>query len=92
MSTKSVKSKIKKGANKSQSRIAGAAASLSNGVGTLNRSGGAMMDRLSYIGRHLLGSTRDLTDEVSAQARLRPWAVFGIAFAAGVIMTRALRR
>ena len=92
MSTKSIKSKIKKGADKSESRMASVAASLSNGAGTLNRRGGAMKDRLSYIGRHLLGSTRDLTDEVSAQARLRPWAVFGIAFAAGVIITRALRR
>lgn len=92
MSTKSVKSKIRKGADKSQGRIAGTAASLGNGVGTLSRSGGAMKARLSDIGRHFLGSTRDLTDEVSAQARLRPWAVFGIAFAAGVIMTRALRR
>lgn len=43
-------------------------------------------------GRRLLDDTKGLRQEASQQARMHPLATFGVAFAAGLIIARALRR
>jgi len=40
----------------------------------------------------LLDQTKDLRAELAKQAREHPLATFGLAFAAGVLLARALRR
>jgi len=49
-------------------------------------------NELRDIGRSLLDSTKGLRQEASKQAGLHPLATFGLAFTAGLIVARALRR
>jgi len=51
-----------------------------------------MLQTLRDLGARMLESSRTLSDEAARQARLRPLAVFGAAFLAGVIVARVLRR
>ena len=92
MSTKETKAKVRKIAGRVERGVQVAAAGKTNGAGALGRQRDALQDRLRNIGRKLQDSAEALTDEASRLARLRPLAVFGIAFVAGVIVARALRR
>jgi type II secretory pathway component PulF len=92
MTTREIKAKINKRADQIESGVAMAAESLTNGADALGEQSDELQDNLREIGRNLLESTKALTDEAARQARLRPLAVFGIAFVAGVIVARALRR
>ena len=92
MNTREIKAQINKSADQIESGVAAAAASLGNGAEALGEKGNELQENLREIGRNLLESTKALTDEAAKQARLRPLAVFGIAFAAGVVVARALRR
>jgi hypothetical protein len=47
---------------------------------------------LRDAGTRLLDSTKGLREELARQAQLHPLATFGAAFAAGVLLARALRR
>ncbi len=92
MDTKEVKAQIRKSAAQIENGVAAAATSLGNGADTLGEQHDELQDKLRDIGRRLLESTKSLTDEATKQARLRPLAVFGVAFVAGVIVARVLRR
>ena len=92
MNTREIKAQINKSADQIESGVAAAAASLGNGAEALGEKGNELQENLREIGRNLLESTKALTDEAAKQARLRPLAVFGIAFVAGVVVARALRR
>jgi len=92
MNTSQIKAKIHNSADEIESGVAAVAASLSNGAEALNDKRDELQDNLREIGRNLLESTKALTDEAAKQARLRPLAVFGIAFVAGIVAARALRR
>lgn len=92
MNTKEVKAQIRKGAAHIENSVAAAAAILGNGADAVGEQHDELQDKLRDIGRRVLDSTKALTDEASKQARLRPLAVFGVAFVAGVIVARALRR
>jgi len=92
MRTTQIKAQINKSAEEIENGVAAAAASLGNGVDTLGEQHDALQDKLRDIGHDLLDSTKALTDEAAKQARLRPLAAFGVAFVAGIIVARALRR
>ena len=47
---------------------------------------------LRDAGTRLLDSSKGLREELARQAQLHPVATFGAAFAAGVLLARALRR
>lgn len=47
---------------------------------------------LRAAGTRLLDETRGLRTELAKQAQQHPLAAFGLAFAAGVLVARALRR
>jgi t-SNARE complex subunit (syntaxin) len=92
MNTKETRAQIHQTADQVENGVAAAAASLGNGVEALGEKRDEMLDTLRDIGRRLLDSTKALTDEAARQARLRPLAVFGVAFVAGVIVARVVRR
>lgn len=92
MNTKETKAQIRKSADKIERGVAAAAASLTNGADALGEQSDELQEKLRDIGRRILDTTKELSDEAAKQARLRPLAVFGIAFVAGVIVARALRR
>jgi hypothetical protein len=92
MNTNETKARIRKSAEQIESGVAAAAASLTNGAEALGEQSDELQDKLRDIGRRLLGTTKELSDEAAKQARLRPLALFGIAFVAGIIVARALRR
>jgi len=92
MNTKETKAQIRKSADRIERGVAAAAESLTNGADALGEQSDEPQEKLRDIGRRLLDTTKELSDEAAKQARLRPLAVFGIAFVAGVIVARALRR
>ena len=92
MNMNETKARIRKGAEYVESGVAEAAESLTNGAEALGEQSEELQEKLRDIGRRLLDTTKELSDEAAKQARLRPLAVFGIAFVAGVIVARAWRR
>lgn len=92
MDTNQIKAQIHTSADRIESGVAAAAAGLSNGADALGIQRDELLGQLRDIGRRLLDSSRTLTDEAGKQARLRPLGVFGVAFVAGVIVARVLRR
>lgn len=92
MNARELKAKIHKHADQIENDVAEAAASVGNGAEALGERADEFQDMLRDIGRRILDTTRELSAEAAKQARLRPLAVFGIAFVAGVIAARALRR
>jgi len=92
MSTKEIKAQIHKAGDRVEDGVEAAAAALGNGVDALDAQRGELQDMLRDLGRRMRESTKALTDEATRQARLRPLAVFGLAFLAGVVAARALRR
>jgi hypothetical protein len=92
MITKEVKAQIHKTAENIESGVDTIAACMSNGAEALGEQGEELQDKLREIGQRLLETTKALTDEAARQARLRPLAMFGIAFVAGVVVARSLRR
>lgn len=92
MNTKEIKARIRKDSERVDAAVDVAAASLGNGAEALGEQSDAPHDRLRDISRNLLDSAKALTEEAREQARLRPLAVFGVAFVAGLIVARALRR
>lgn len=92
MTTRPIKAQIHKNADQIESGVEAAAAGLSNGADALGKQRDELQDDLRDIGRRMLDGTKKLTDEAARQARLRPLAVLGAAFVAGVIVARVLRR
>ncbi|MEO8803049.1 MAG: hypothetical protein ABI304_03545 [Rudaea sp.] len=83
---------IRNSADKIDGGVAAVAASVSNSVDSLNEKRHELQDKAREFGRGLLDDAKELTDEVTKQAHLRPLAVFGVAFVAGVVVARLLRR
>lgn len=92
MNTKLNNDQVHSTAEKIESGVAAVAASVSKRVDALNEKRDELQGKAREFGRGLLDDAKELTDEVSKQAHLRPLAVFGIAFVAGVVVTRMLRR
>jgi hypothetical protein len=91
MNTKEVKAKIHENADRIERGVEAAAAGLANGAETMSEQRDEVLDQLRDIGRRLSDSAKMLTDEAAKQARLRPLAVFGAAFAVGAIVALAFR-
>ena len=92
MSTSQVKAQIHNTAERIESGVEAAAAGIANGAEALDTQRDEMLQTLRDLGARMLESSRTLSDEAARQARLRPLAVFGTAFLAGVIVARVLRR
>lgn len=92
MSTKINKADIHEGADKMKAGIDEVADKLADEAEMLASKAEMFDERLRDIGRRFLESTKGLTEEAAKQARLHPLAVFGVAFAAGIVLARALRR
>jgi len=92
MDTNETKARIRKSAEQIESGVAAAAASLTNGADAVGEQSDELQEKLRDIGRRLLDTSKELGDEAAKQARLRPLAVFGVAFVAGIIVARVLRR
>lgn len=92
MNTKEVKAQIHKGADRIESDVEAAATRIGNGADALAEQRDELMQTLRDLGRRMLESSKALSDEAVKQARLRPLAVFGVAFLAGVVAARVLRR
>ena len=92
MSTNEVKAQIHKGAKRVENGVEAAADNLGNGIDALAAHRDELLETFRDVGRRLLESSRALTEEAAKQARLRPLAVFGVAFVAGIIAARVLRR
>ena len=92
MDTEQVKARIHKGTEKIQRSAETAAEKLANGAEALGRKVDATGSEFGDIARRLRDGTTALSEEVEKQARLHPLATFGFAFAAGLIVARALRR
>ena len=90
MSTRQTKASVH--ADHAESGVQAAVASLANGAEKLGELSDALKDKVRGFGHHIADGTRDLADRANKQAHLHPLAVFGIAFAAGVVLARALRR
>ena len=92
MATKEIKAQIHDAAAHVEGGVEAAAATLGNGVDTFDAQRGKLQEMFRDLAERLRESTTALTDEAARQARLRPLAVFGIAFLAGIVAARALRR
>ena len=92
MNTNETKVRIRKSAEQVESGVAAAAESLTNGAEALGEESDELQEKLRDIGRRLLETSKELGDEAAKQARLRPLTVFGIAFVAGLVIARVLRR
>jgi len=92
MSSKEVKAQIHKGVEHIENGVEAAEARIGNGVDALAEQSNDVLETLRDVGRRLLESSRSLSDEAAKQARLRPLAVLGVAFVAGIVVARALRR
>lgn len=92
MKTNDVKSKIADGAGRVERVVAAAGASLGNGAEAIADSAERADQTMNDLGTRLLQRAKDLGEAAGRQAHLRPYAVFGVAFIAGVIFARALRR
>ncbi len=58
----------------------------------LRANGARLQDELGDAGDRLAEGTRRIADVAAEQIRAHPLAAFGIAFAAGILATRLLRR
>lgn len=92
MNAKQMKDQIRKSADEIESGVAAAATRLGNGAETLDNRREQLQDTLRDFGRRLLDNSKELSGEIAKQARLRPLAVFGVAFVAGILAARVLRR
>lgn len=84
--------KIRSTVEQIEGDVAAAAANFANGADTLDQQSEELQNKAREFGRDLLEGARELTDKVTKQAHLRPLAVFGVAFVAGVVVARMLRR
>ena len=92
MSTRQTKSSIHHKTDRAEGVVEAAVASLANGAEKLGELSDALKDKVRGIGRHVADGTKDLANQANKQAHLHPLAVFGIAFAAGIVLARAVRR
>jgi len=92
MSTKEIKAKIRKRVDQIENGVAEGMSSLGDDVEASGDQPDEPQETLRDVGRRILDTTKGLGDEATRQARLHPLAVFGVAFVAGIIVARALRR
>ena len=87
MNARQTKSSIRQKTDRAKSGVEVATANGTEKPGALGDAGKACS-----IGRRMTEGTKDLVNQANKQARLHPLAVFGIAFAAGIVLARAVRR
>ncbi len=92
MKSEHIKAKIHKGAEEIERGVEAAAEQLANGAETTVRKCDALKSGIEDIAQRLRDGTKGMSDEIAKQARLHPLATFGVAFAAGLIVARVLRR
>lgn len=92
MNPKMSNEQVRSSADQIDDGVATVATTVSNSMDGLNQKRHELQDKAREFGRGLLDDAKDLTDEVTKQAHLRPLAVFGVAFVAGVVVARMLRR
>ena len=92
MNSNEVKAQIHKGAEHIENGVEAAQASIGNGIDALAEQRDELLETLRDVGRRLLESSKSLSEEAAKQARMRPLAVLGVAFVAGIVAARVLRR
>lgn len=92
MDANEMKAQIHKSADQIENGVAAAAAHLANGAEALDKQSDEVQSTLRDIAKRLLDNTKQLSDELAAQAHSRPLAAFCCAFVAGVIVGRLARR
>jgi Na+/H+-translocating membrane pyrophosphatase len=92
MNSNEVKAQIHKAAKRVENGAEAVADNIGDGVDALAGQRDELLETFRDVGRRLLESSRALTEEAAKQARLRPLAVFGVAFVAGIVAARMLRR
>ena len=92
MNATQTKSRIHKSVEIVEGAVDAAAAGVAKEVEALAAQRDVLKERLRDVGRKLRDRTRIATEEASEQARLHPLAVIGVAFVAGLLVARVLRR
>ena len=94
MDTNEIKAKVRRRADQMESGIAAGAAASRPGddVEASSDPPAEPKETLRDIGRRIADTTKGLSDQAARQTRLRPLVAFGVAFAAGIFVARALRR
>jgi hypothetical protein len=87
-----IKASFNRSANDLASGVAAAAESVVAGVDAIGAGSAAIEEPLRDLGREMLAGTKTFGEAIARHARERPLATFGIAFLAGVVVARALRR
>lgn len=92
MTATQIKSRTRKNAGIVEGAVDTAAADVAGEVEALAGQRDVLKERLRDIGRKLRDRSRIAAEEASEQARLHPLAAIGVAFVAGLLVARALRR
>ncbi len=92
MNTKPITTKIQDGADSLEEQIQVGANKLANGAAAMDSKVSMLEEQLRDLGNRFLGNAKQMSGELSAQARLHPLATVGIAVAAGIVIARLLRR
>ena len=92
MNTEPLKTRIHKGTEQIERDIKSAAEKLVNGSEAPGRAHAGGVNDFGDVAQCFRDSVKGLSKEVEKHARLHPLATFGLAFAAGLIVARALRR
>lgn len=92
MKSEHMRPKIHKGAEEIERGVEAAAGQLANGAEAVVRERDALESGIEDIAQRVRDGTKGMSDEIAKQARLHPLATFGVAFAAGLIVARVLRR
>jgi len=92
MNTRQVKSSIHQNADRVEGGVEAAASGLAAGAKKLDELRDALKAKVRGIGQRVADSTAELASQANRQAHIHPLAVFGIAFAAGMVLARAIRR
>lgn len=92
MGTEHLKAQIHKGTEKIEHGIESAAEKLANAAEAPGCKHASGTDDFGDVGKCFRESAKCVSRELEKQARLHPLATFGVAFAAGLIVARTLRR
>ena len=92
MDTENVKTKIHKRAEQIESGVESAARKLSDSADTIARKSDELRDEMAEMASTLREHTKGFAGDAAKRVREHPLASFGLAFAAGILVARALRR
>lgn len=92
MDTKTVKAKIHKSAEQIETGVESAAQKLADSADTIARKSDELHDDMAEMAKTLRENTKGFADDAAKRVREHPLASFGLAFVAGILVARALRR